>query len=232
MGSDRTTWATPRATTGALGFRAILEDDIATGRLAPGARLDEISLAERFGVSRTPIREALQQLAAAGLVELRPYRGAVVSSPDPRRLMEMFEVMAELEAMCGRLAARRLISEREAELNASLAACDRAAAAGDPDGYYLENERFHGVIYAASGNTFLAEQALLLHRRLAPFRRLQLRVRHRLQSSQREHAAIVGAIAAGDEDRAADLLRAHVVVQGERFADLIASLASAVVKQT
>jgi len=214
---------------GSTEFKAVLEDDIATGRIAPGARLDEATLAERFGVSRTPIREALQQLAATGLVELRPYRGAVVSSPDPRRLMEMFEVMAELEAMCGRLSARRLTAETQQQLEETLKACARAAEAGNPDTYYFENERFHRALYGASANAFLAEQALLLHKRLAPFRRLQLRVRNRMASSQREHSAIVAAIVAGDETAAADLLRAHVVVQGERFADLIASLGSAVV---
>lgn len=209
---------------GAVGFKEQLEDDIATGRLTPGARLDEASLAARFGVSRTPVREMLRQLAAQGLVELRPYRGAIVSSPDPKSLMEMFEVMAELEAMCGRLAARRLTEENEKELAATLEACSEAAENGDPDAYYYENERFHRAIYKASGNTFLAEQALILHKRLAPFRRLQLRVRNRLHLSQREHEGIVAAITAGDPDEAEDALRAHVVVQGERFADLVASL--------
>ncbi|MGD9670341.1 MAG: GntR family transcriptional regulator [Hyphomicrobiaceae bacterium] len=209
---------------GAAGFKEQLEDDLATGRLAPGARLDEASLAARFGVSRTPVREMLRQLAAQGLVELRPYRGAIVSSPDPKSLMEMFEVMAELEAMCGRLAARRLTSDGEKELVETLHACEAAADNGDPDAYYYENERFHRAIYKASGNAFLADQALILHKRLAPFRRLQLRVRNRITLSQREHEVIVTAITSGDPDRAADALRAHVVVQGERFADLIASL--------
>lgn len=209
---------------GATGFKEQLEDDLATGRLPPGARLDEASLAARFGVSRTPVREMLQQLAAQGLVELRPYRGAIVSSPDPKSLMEMFEVMAELEAMCGRLAARRLTDEAEKELADTLHACAEAAESGDPDAYYYENERFHRAIYKASGNAFLADQALILHKRLAPFRRLQLRVRNRLHLSQREHEAIVAAIVAGESDHAADALRAHVVVQGEKFADLVVSL--------
>ena len=209
---------------GAAGFVATLEDDIATGRLLPGARLDEVSLASRFGVSRTPVREALQQLSAQGLVEIRPYRGAIVSSPDPRKLMEMFEVMAELEAMCGRLAARRLTPEHETNIRQNLSACAQAAEIGDPDSYYFENERFHRAIYAASANAFLEEQALTLHKRLSPFRRLQLRVRNRLGVSQREHEAIVSAIVAGDSKAAARELRQHVIVQGERFADLIASL--------
>ena len=208
----------------ALRLRDRIEDRIATGIYALGERLDETSLAEHFGVSRTPVREALQQLAAGGLVELRGRRGAIVSAPDPARLMEMFDVMAELEAMCGRLAARRLVPSDEAALNETLRACLEAAQAGDPDAYYYENERFHRAIYAASGNRFLADQALSLHKRLAPFRRLQLRVRNRLKTSQREHEEILAAILDGDAVIAAERLRAHVAIQGERFSDLVASL--------
>jgi DNA-binding GntR family transcriptional regulator len=207
-------------------LRDEIEEDIATGRLRPGERLDEVSLAQKFGVSRTPIREALQQLAAAGLIDMRPHRGALVSAPDPKRLLEMFEVMAELEAMCGRLAARRLQPDSEQALKSTLAACSHAAEETDSDGYYYENERFHRAIYAASRNAFLAEQAMALSKRLSPFRRLQLRVRNRLKTSQAEHEQIVAAILAGDGELAAERLRAHVTVQGERFHDLMASLGS------
>lgn len=207
-------------------LRYEIEEEIATGRLRPGDRLDESSLAQRFGVSRTPIREALQQLATAGLIEIRPHRGAIVGAPDARRLIEMFEVMGELEAMCARLAARRLQPDREADLRRTLAACEEAVRDGDTDAYYRENERFHHAVYAAGRNGFLAEQALALARRLAPFRRLQLRVRNRMLASQAEHRSIVEAIAGGDADKAAELMRAHVTVQGERFHDLVASLES------
>jgi DNA-binding GntR family transcriptional regulator len=205
-------------------LRDALEDLIATGEFRPGERLDEIGLAGRFGVSRTPIREALHQLSAAGLVEIRPHRGAIVADVGPARLVEMFEVMAELEGMAGRLAARRLTSAHEAAILAAHQACESAARAGDPDAYYYENERFHAAIYAASRNGFLAEQALALHRRLKPYRRLQLRVRNRVATSLAEHGEIIAAIRAGDGDRAEGLLRAHITVQGERFADLVASL--------
>ncbi len=204
--------------------REVLEDDIVAGRIKPGDRLDEQSLAGRFGVSRTPIREALRQLAAAGFVEIRPHRGAVVSAPDPYRMMEMFEVMAELEAMSARLAARRLTDAAEAELARTLKACERAARGGDTDSYYRENELFHRALYAAGGNRFLAEQATALHKRLAPYRRLQLRVRNRMRISQAEHQAIVAAICAGDPQAAGLAAHNHVNVQGDRFNDLVASL--------
>src|SRR5947209_5256764 len=89
-------------------LREDIEENIATGRFRPGMRLDETELAQRFGVSRTPLREALFQLASMGVVEMQARRGAVVAEVAPHRLVEMFEVMAELEAMCGRLAARRM----------------------------------------------------------------------------------------------------------------------------
>jgi DNA-binding GntR family transcriptional regulator len=206
-------------------LREAIEERIATGAYPPGSRLDESELAQQFGVSRTPVREALIQLASGGLIEMRPRRGAVVAQVDPQRLVEMFEVMAELEAMCGRLAARRISPGEEAKLREAHAAAGGALNAGDPDRYYYLNETFHQIICEASHNGFLAEQAAALRRRLRPYRRLQLRVRDRVRNSFSEHEGIVAAILAGDGDRAAELLRQHVTVQGERFADLIASLA-------
>jgi DNA-binding GntR family transcriptional regulator len=205
-------------------LRDVLEQEIATGALPPGARLDEAGLAARLGASRTPVREALRLLAASGLVEVRTRRGAVVVSPGAERLYEMFEVMAELEAMCGRLAARRLDGAGLAALLAAHEAC--RSALGDTDAYYAANETFHQAIYAACGSGFLAEQALALQKRLRPYRRLQLRVGARASRSFAEHGEVVAAIAAGDGQAAAEALRRHVVVQGERFADLVAGLAA------
>lgn len=201
-----------------------IEERIVTGAYPPGMRLDEQELAAAFGVSRTPIREALIQLASIGLVEIRPRRGATVPEMSADKLCEMFEVMAELESMCGRLAARRILPAEQARLQAAHQACEAARDAGKPDLYYQLNEVFHHAIYEASHNGFLAEQAGALHRRLRPYRRLQLRVRNRMASSFSEHAAIVDAIIAGNGEQAAELLRAHVVVQGERFTDLVATL--------
>jgi DNA-binding GntR family transcriptional regulator len=205
-------------------LREQIEEKIATGKLLPGQHLDETELANEFGASRTPIREALIQLASAGLVQIRPRRGAVVSTVSPHEIVEMFEVMAELEAMCGRLAARRMSVAEHAQLLEAHRACSSAYEARDPDDYYYRNEVFHHAIYAGSHNHFLAEQARALSRRLRPYRRLQLRVRDRMQHSFGEHDAVVNAIIDGDGQKAADLLRSHVAVQGQRFTDLVASL--------
>jgi len=195
--------------------RELLEEGIATGRFPPGMRLDETELAQRFEVSRTPLREALFQLASIGLVEMQPRRGTVVAEVSPHRLLEMFEVMGELEAMCGRLAARRMSPAEHERLLEAHRACELASKAMDPDRYYYENEKFHHVIYAASHNTFLAEQASALHRRL----------RNRIGNSFSEHEGIVEALIAGNADLVAQRMREHIVVQGERFSDLLASIA-------
>ena len=202
-------------------LRETLEQEILTGEYADGVRLDEVRLAERFAGSRTPLREAFQRLAASGLVELVPRRGAFVRHPAFDDVVEMFEVMAELEAMCGRLAARRVAEPLLDEIDETVTACEIAAEAGDADGYYRENERFHHLIYDASGNRFLAAEAARLHRRLQPFRRMQLRLRGRLRQSLDEHRRIAAALRAGDEDLAGTVLRGHVAVQGERFHDLM-----------
>lgn len=208
-------------------LRDQLEQDIVTGVLGPGMRLDEQRLAARFGVSRTPIREALMQLATAGLVELQPRRGAFVAGLSLKGVIERFEVMAALEGTCGALAARRITEAQRRELLEAHEGCEREAASGDADAYYYANERFHRVLYRASNNAYLAEQAGQLHDRLKPYRRLQLRARSRVAASLAEHAAIVAAIVAGESATAERILKDHILIQGERLTDFIASFDSA-----
>jgi DNA-binding GntR family transcriptional regulator len=219
-----TAQSTPQAGRRSERLREVIEERIATGDYPPGTRLDENELAAEFGVSRTPIREALIQLDSEGVIEMRPRRGAIVTELPPQRLCEMFEVMAELEAMCARLAARRITSAEEQALVQAHLDSQKARDENDPNAYFYLNERFHQLIYAASHNGFLTEQALQLQRRLRPYRRMQLHVRDRVRASFGEHSGIVDAIRSGDAERAAHLVRDHVAVQGERFGDLIASL--------
>ena len=208
-------------------LRDQLEQDIVTGAFRPGERLDEQSLAARFGVSRTPIREALMQLATIGLIRLHQRRGAFVASLGFKEIIERFEVMAALEGACGALAARRITDEQRGKLLEAHEACARQAAGGSADAYYYANERFHHVIYEACHNAFLAEQARQLHGRLRPYRRLQLRARSRVASSLAEHQGIVDAILAGEGSKAEQLLKGHILIQGERLTDFIASFSTA-----
>lgn len=205
-------------------LRDALEDEILMGRLRPGDRLDEVALAARYGVSRTPIREAFFQLSAAGLIEHRPRRGTFVARIGPERLLEMFEVMAELEALAAGRAARRAAAEEIGAIRSLHEACRAAATTGDADAYYYRNEDFHAAIRTACRNAFLIEQADALQKRLKPYRRAQLRARDRVRRSFAEHEAIVCALEAGEADIAAATMRGHVTVQSERFSDLMATV--------
>ena len=205
-------------------LRDAIEDRILTGTLRPGARLDEVSLAQDFGVSRTPVRQALFQLAATGLVEHLPRRGAFVADVGPQRLRDMFEVMAELEALCARNAARRATQDDIDSLTSRHAACTDAAASGDSDTYYYANEDFHAAIRAIGGNAFLHQEIDRLQKQLQAFRRLQLRARARVGASLDEHGRILAAITAGQPARAADEMRAHVAIQNDQYSDLVATL--------
>lgn len=201
-----------------------LEGLIFDGTFANGQRLDEVQLADRFSVSRTPIREAFQRLALSGLVEQIPRRGVFVRQPGPVELIEMFEVMAELESVCARLAASRISDDALAELHATNQRCNESVEAQEADSYYRENERFHAILYREAGNSFLEQECLRLQKRLQPFRRVQLRYRGRLRQSMAEHEAVLAALMEGDGQRAAEVIRAHVAVQGEKFHHLMASL--------
>src|SRR5919205_904861 len=203
-------------------LREALEQDIVTGTLAPGEKLDEQVLAQRFGVSRTPVREALMQLSTSGLIALHPRRGAFVARFSIGEIVERFEVMAALEGMCAALAARRITAQQQADLVSAHESCSEDAAGVDSDAYYYANEKFHHQLYLSCQNTYLAGQARDLHSRLQPYRRLQLKARSRVSASFAEHQAILEAVLAGDSGEAERRAKAHILIQGERLADFIA----------
>ena len=187
-----------------------IEHRIAAGAYRDGEKLSEVSLAAEFEVSRTPLREALHTLEAMGLVELVPNRGAFVKRPSMTRLIEMFEVMAEIEAWCVRLAVQRITAAQRIFLRHAADDCRACLERNDIQGYFEANWRLHSTIYDASGNGFLADEARRMHRRLSPFRRLQLNAAGRLRRSLREHEGIVEAIQQGDASGACDRMRAHI----------------------
>jgi len=197
-------------------LRLQLADDIVRGALPPGAALDESEIARRFSVSRTPVREALRQLVASGLVDSRAHRGAVVARPSIERLTGMFEAMAELEAICAGLAAERMPPAERQALEAVHEELRLLSHAGNPDRFHEVNERFHNAIYAGSQNAYIAEMTLATRVRVQPFRRAQFRNLGRLAKSQAEHDRVVVAIMRGDRVGAASAMRAHIeLVRGE-----------------
>ncbi|WP_114913292.1 GntR family transcriptional regulator [Acidibrevibacterium fodinaquatile] len=187
-----------------------LADAITSGALPAGTRLDEHTVAARFAVSRTPVREALRQLAAAGLIERRPYRGAIVTTVSPARLAEMFVAMAEIEAVCARQAALAMTARERHDLRAFHAGMAALVRVGDPAAFAEANIAFHERIYAGAHNDLLAETARGLRRRLMPYRRAQFRTLGRLPRSHAEHLAVTLAIERGEAEAAARLMREHL----------------------
>jgi DNA-binding GntR family transcriptional regulator len=205
-------------------LRGMIEQEILTFKLKPGERLDEMRLATHYGTSRTPVREALRQLATAGLVDIRPHRGAVVAQLGVSELAEMFEVMALLEAACARYAAERCTPDCIEAIRVAHENCRGWAEAHPHDEYYDYNATFHESIYRASHNSFLISQTMTLRNRLSAYRRHQLRRVNRPRESFREHEQIFRAIANGDANSAEHLMRNHISIQRDNITSIIASV--------
>ena len=198
-------------------LRLALADEIINGSLAPGATLDETLLAQRFNVSRTPVREALRQLAASGLIETRPHRGAVVARLSHERLNAMFEAMAELEATCAGLAAERMSATERQALQQIHEELRKLSYLGDPQRFHELNEVFHNAVYAGAHSDHLAEITLATRTRVQPFRRAQFRNLGRLAHSHAEHDRIVNAIVRGDRIGAVTAMREHIGLVREEY---------------
>jgi DNA-binding GntR family transcriptional regulator len=201
-------------------LRRALEDEILGGRLSPGTRLDETALAEQFGVSRTPVREALKQLASAGLIEIRPRQGAFVVELTMAEIFEIFELMAELEALCAGLAARRMSQEERARLIEAHRACERIAREEEPEAFYAANNAFHEIVYRGSHNRFVERETRALRNRIHPYRRFITYRPGRLARSIAEHAAILEAIVAGAEEPARRAMHQHLSVLAEDMLEI------------
>lgn len=188
-----------------------IADDIAMGVFSPGERLDESQLAARFQVSRTPVREALKQLAVTGLVAYRPNRGSVVAEMTPVQLDQMFEVIGELEATCGRHAALRM-TEIERQRLCELHAQSRVAIQNqDADAYDAINKDLHSVIIQGCHNPVLIEMVTGLRHKISPFRRTQFRNLARMSASYEEHSVIVEALMARDVVTCYREMRGHLL---------------------
>lgn len=200
-----------------------VSEDIINGAFAPGDRLDELSLAERYGVSRTPVREALRRLASSGLVDVRPRRGAVVASITPEKLAELFGAMAEMEATCARLAAIRMSPMERRRLEDFHASMQPLVYQGDAESFAGANLVFHTQIYAGAHNGHLAEIASGLRARLLPYRRAQFRTPGRLPRSHEEHGLVLAAILAADASAAHAAMLRHVSLVEDSFERLASS---------
>jgi len=187
-----------------------LEADILAGKLQPGTRLDEQSLARRFQTSRTPVREALRQLESRGIVQSRPRQGIQVMQLGLAELMEMFETMAWLEAACASLAARRHTQGDRDAIQAAHAACVEAHQQLDPEAFYRANATWHETIYRASQNSYLEQQTLSLRNRLEPYRRATTFHEGLMALSIQEHQRIADAVLSMEQQRAMQEMHGHL----------------------
>lgn len=193
-------------------------DRIVTGFLRPGEKLDEASLAARFDVSRTPVREALGRLSAMGLVERRPNRGATVAVVTQEHLASMFESMAELEAICARFSAERMTAGERRALEVEHQASARLVQLAAEEDYEYFNTEFHTRLYRGAHSKHIYELTVMTRSRLAPFRRAQFMLPGRLAKSWQEHDVIVTAIMRGDGAAAGNAAKDHVSIVSEASA--------------
>jgi DNA-binding GntR family transcriptional regulator len=197
-------------------LRLQIADDIVNGTLEPGTTLDELGVARRFGVSRTPVREAIRLLAASGLIEARAHRSAIVARPSTEFLLAMFEAMAELEALCAGFSAERMSGSERRGLEAAHENLRSLIQIGNPQSFHEANETFHNAIYAGAHNDYIAEMTLATRARVQPFRRAQFRNLGRLAKSHTEHDRVVTEIQRGNRKGAANAMYDHIMtVRGE-----------------
>jgi DNA-binding GntR family transcriptional regulator len=189
-----------------------LREEILSSRLAPGEELGEVALARSLGISRGPLREALGQLAAEGLVTIVPRRGAVVKRLTHQEFIDAYQVREALESLAIKLAVPRLTHADKRELHRMAEDMERAANAGDIDRFFEINRDFHATLVGASGNQKLVEVHAQLVAQMARLLKQSVELRGGMAQSAAEHRAILGAVDAGDPARAARLLEEHIEV--------------------
>lgn len=205
-------------------IRRSIESSIELGHYLPGQLIDERTLAAEFSVSRTPIRQALQQLQGEGVIEILPRVGARVPKLDVKDLFVIFELLAELESVAAKFAARRITGQQADELRQALAACETAKGHENPIEYAETNRVFHEVIYAAAHNALLTDEIKKLRKRRRAYCLNRFDRPHGIERSLDEHVVISAAICAGDTHHASEAARDHILVGAHDFLDYVATL--------
>lgn len=196
-------------------YRALI-DQIMKGELKPGQRVEELAVASQFNSSRTPVRDALRQLAGNGFIEFKPHRGAMVSSFDLRQMGEMFEALEELEALCAKLSAQRMKDLERRELEQLVQRQQAAIASQDEKLYWQLNDSFHALIYRGADNRSILQLTDNMRSRLMPFRVFLFERGNRMQSAFVEHEAVLKAILEHDAEAAYLAMRQHVASSNAR----------------
>lgn len=187
-----------------------LAEEIVLRRILPGTRMDEQSIATRFGVSRSPVRDALRQLAVTRLVHYLPRRGFSAVAVKSTELDSLFEASGEIEALCAKLCALRASAAERRRIALVHEQAQKAVAEGNSKEYSNLNDELHKLIYAGSHNHILQELALSMRQRLGPFRAQGFFVSgNRLEKSNEEHEELVRALLAQNSEAAARAMYGH-----------------------
>ncbi len=213
-------------------IRQELIDRILGGELAPGTRLDEQSIADEYQVSRTPVRAVLQQLAAAGLADIKPRRGAFVKTRSQAEIMDLFEAMGELEALCARYAAQRMTMIEIGQLDEIIETGRQIVENNDGEAYAELNLAFHEAIFEGAHNASLMEMAKILRLRTSPYRNAQFTggfgkagMDHaRLETNQNEHEENLEAIRSKDGDAASSAMSRHITASSINILRMLSEL--------
>ena len=205
-----------------------IEKLIVNGSMVPGQRLDEMVLAKKYGVSRTPVREAIRALTAIGLVQNTGKQGSQVAKLSISMLIEMFELMAVLEGMCAQLAARRATKNELLEMKKTHQLLEKTFEKGNHKEFYNVNLQFHDQLYNASHTQYLAEETLRLRRRLSPYRMRVTFQPGRMNSTLEEHNKILIAIKKGESELAKNEAISHLRLIGNDLEDFIASVSGSI----
>lgn len=198
-----------------------LEKDILGGQVATGELVNEVALAARFGVSRTPVREALLSLASSGLVELQPGRGAVVVGVSLQQVFESYEVLATLSGLAAELAATRMSALERAQLLSIHEEMGKCRDANRRDAYVQLDGQFHEAIVKGAGNAVLAQQVAACTRTIAAVRHASMESHASLDSMYDEHVQVVDAIGSRDVEAARRAMTAHLQFRGDVASRLV-----------
>jgi DNA-binding GntR family transcriptional regulator len=207
-----------------------IEEAINVGTYLPGDTLDEAALARQFGVSRTPVREAILQLSAQGLVKIVPRSGIHVARMSIKELLAMFELLAELEGACAKLAARRMDLPQRQRLKQIHEESRVFVETHDSENYEKANASFHGLLYEASLNRYLEEQILMIRKRTRAYRQDHFRMPRRLEKSWGDHGRIMEAILACDAQAASQAMIDHIAIGGQEFAEFVTRIPEALLE--
>lgn len=204
-------------------IRLWLEMEIANGRIRPGDRIEEKNLCDHFNASRTPVREAMLQLASTNLIRYEGGRGAVVTKMSTKEIIDVWHALWAMEGLCAEMAARRMSPKMKEDMERIHAGTAQMVSGLNVDEYAKANEKLHELIYAGAHNQYISQRVLEIRRQLQPYTKSPYRRAGGIERSREGHAKVVAAILKGDEAEASMAMRDHVA-GGLAFLDFMAEL--------